>query len=435
MMNIAEHLLRKRKHRFASRHRGRTALWTGLLAAGALAAAAGGSVAQDVSGRIELTYGHVTTPATSLSALFGPTAYDQFSTNARLRWQHRWGDVSATFHYRLSVESGPGVSISRAIAATMPPPPPGNILNMERTYVDSGNHRTTGRVDRLWLGYTSPDVVLRVGRQALTWGAGMVFHPMDIVAPFSPGAQDTEFKPGTDMVYAQWLLPSGSDVELIAVPRRAVAGGPATAKASTFALRFEGEFGDLGTEVILARDHGDLTAGLGLSGPLGGATWNVEVVPTRLASGATRTSALANISNAVQIMDRNTLIFAEYFHNGFGMPAAATSLLAMPAALNDRLARGQVFSLKRNYLATGFNMDWSPLVTVGANAIVNLDDKSALAVAQVNWSLSDNSNLIFGARVPVGPRGTEFGGMAPGLVGPPWAVPDRTLFVQFRQYF
>jgi hypothetical protein len=53
------------------------------------------------------------------------------------------------------------------------------------------------------------------------------------------------------------------------------------------------------TTWLLARDHGDWVAALGVNGALGESTWNVEIVPTFLNDGGTRMSVLANISNAV----------------------------------------------------------------------------------------------------------------------------------------
>ena len=69
------------------------------------------------------------------------------------------------------------------------------------------------RVDRLWLGYTSEKAVLRFGRQALSWGNGLFYAPMDLVNPFDPAAIDTEYKAGDDMLYLQYLRDSGDDVQ------------------------------------------------------------------------------------------------------------------------------------------------------------------------------------------------------------------------------
>ncbi len=405
------------------------------LAAPGLAGGAGAVQAAELSGRVALTYGSVTTAADSLSAMFGPVSHARFLGNARLQWQHSWGNVSVEIHDRLAVEIGPGVAIDNGLAALMPPAPPGNYLNLDRSFTDASGRRITQTIDRLSLGFSSPSLVVKLGRQTLTWGSGQTFHPMDLMAPFSPAATDTEFKPGVDMLYLQWLMKNGDDLELIAVPRRATAGGPATAQASTFGARYRGTPGAVSVEAILARDHGDSTAGIGLSGALGGAAWNAELVPTRLAGGQMRVSGLANISTAVDLAGHSAVISAEYFHNGFGLPGSGGALASLPPELRTRLARGQLFTLFRDYLALGASVELSPLTTLRAGGIVNLADNSSLSTLALDWSLSDNTSLILGGQFPAGRRGTEFGGLPLSGGGAPYAVPETSVYIQFRHYF
>lgn len=394
---------------------------------------AGSAQGQDITGRVELTYGSYTAPAGSLAAGLGFGDYGAFSGNARLMWSKRIGDWSAEAHYKLTANSGDGAAFSRAVSAFSMP--------VQRTYFDwdwtlsdTDELVASHGIDRLWLGYSTPNFVARFGRQALTWGAGTMFHPMDLVAPFSPDTTDTEFKPGVDMFYLQWLMKNGSDLEFITVPRREVAGGPATWNASTVALRYRTDLGDLGANVILAKDHGDLTAGLGLSGSLGGAAWNAELVPTRLADGTVLTSGLANISVATQVFEKTTVLVAEYYHNGFGL-AAPGALDSLPTYLSERLALGQVFTTSQNYLGLGLTMELTPLVNLGTSAIINLDDQSYLALANLNWSLGDNSSLSLGAQMPGGSTGTEFGGLSLSGGSAPFATPQSSVFLQFRHYF
>ncbi len=61
---------------------------------------------------------------------------------------------------------------------------------------------------------------------------------MDLFDPFAPDATDTEYKPGTDMLYGQYLFDDGSDLQAVIVPRPAHRGGGLTGNASSFALRF-----------------------------------------------------------------------------------------------------------------------------------------------------------------------------------------------------
>ncbi len=409
---------------------GRALSVTALLLAQSLPVQAG-----DLSGRVELSFQSSNAASDSATVLFGGPDHQDVLGDLRLRWSHDWGDISAEVHYKLSVQAGPGVGISEGIAALSPNPPPANFLELSRTTTNGSDQALEHRIDRLSLTYSTPNLVVRVGRQALSWGAGTVFHPMDLVAPFSPTTRDTEFKPGVDMAYAQFLLNDGSDVEAIVVPRRSVPGGPATWEASTFGLRYRTTMGDTGAEFILARDHGDTTAGLGLSGDLGGASWNVELVPTWLSSGDVRTSGLANISTGISAFGRSALVFGEYYHNGFGVAGTPASLGALPPELTDRLQRGQVFSLSQDYFAIGLTVAWTPLLTLSGGAVFNLDDNSSMTTIEANWSLSDNANLIAGAILPTGAAGSEFGGIALTTGSPIYARPESSVYIRYRQYF
>src|SRR5262249_26764609 len=152
--------------------------------------------------------------------------------------------------------------------------------------------------------------------------------------------------------------------------------------------------------------------------------------------GPTRVSGLANISDAVTLFDRNATIFAEYFHNGFGAGGGnGFSFATLPPDLVVRLARGQVFNLRSDYLATGLTLEVDPLLNVSPTLIADLDGPSIFALVAATYSLEDNLTLAAGAQAPLGGRGTEFGGVpitpgSPALLGPP-----SQLYVQLRRYF
>src|SRR5579859_2433283 len=269
----------------------------------------------DVHGRFELQDAQVFARSDSIDAQLGEQHRNDLVGNARFIWEPSGDRWSFLLHYLVNVEDGGGVRVMRAEAALLPAPPP-TWLDMNETFTDRPSLTGTQSIDRLALTYTTPDFVIRVGRQALTWGSGIVFHPMDLFDPFSPSATDTEYKPGTDMVYAQWLYSDGSDLQFILVPRSAVQGERPTSDESSAALHLQVPLFDHETTWLIARDHGDWVGAVGINGALGGATWNLEWVPTFVAHGATHVSYLANLSDATTLFERNATVFLEYFHNG-----------------------------------------------------------------------------------------------------------------------
>ena len=403
------------------------------LAALVLCLAAAPVRAEPIHGRIEVQETGAFARADSLDAALGARDRNDVAADLRLIWEPSADRWSFSLHYNASVVYGDGVPLARARGAATAPP--ANLFDLENTFVDDGKVFGSHRIDRLALTYGTPETVVRVGRQALTWGSGLVFRPMDLFNPFSPTATDTEYKPGSDMVYVQRLFADGSDLQLIVVPRRPRRGAAPSSDASSAAAHLHTTVAGHRTTLLVARDHGDWVAAVGVNGALGGATWNVEVVPTFLDAGGTRVSALANISYSTTLANRNASLFAEYFHNGFGAHEDNFDLVSLPPELRDRLSRGQLFSTRRNYLSAGVTLEVSPLVNAGPTLIADLDDGSVLLLASASVSLGDNLTLVAGAQAPLGGRRTEFGGLplAPG--SQTFVAPPTRLYLQLRRYF
>ena len=182
-------------------------------------------------------WGEWSKPA-SLDALLGLPRKVTRQASARLMWQKSEGSLTFRVHSVLNAEDGDAVAWRPILALFYPPPLPTTLLNLTTTLQSGPTTLVTNRIDRLSVTWSSPRLVLRLGRQAITWGGGLVFRPLDIVAPFPPTATETAYKPGADMLYAQVLFDSGADIQAVAVPRPLTAGGPPAHYASTVAVRW-----------------------------------------------------------------------------------------------------------------------------------------------------------------------------------------------------
>ena len=400
-------------------------------------AVASPALADGIHGRLEVQDVAAFDRADSLSAMLGArNRYDALG-DLRLTWQPRWNDWSFDIAYDVSAVYGdaPVLANAGAALALLPQAPPATLWNLTDTFVDARHLMATHKLDRLSIGYTAANLVVRVGRQALTWGSGLVFRPMDLFDPFAPGATDTEYKPGTDMLYGQWLFDDGSDLQLVAVPRPARKGGAPASNVSSYALHFHITLGRFQTTWLLARDHGDWVAGIGVNGALGGATWNLEAIPTFVKNGGSYVSTLANISDATTLCGRDLTLFAEYYRNGFGLSARRYALADLSAPLIDRLVRGQVFDTGRDYLSVGATLQQTALLAINPTLISNLNDGSLYGIAQATYSLRENLNLIVGSQFAIGPNGSEFGGIPLAANLPVYAGEPTLFYVQLRQYF
>ncbi|MDE2464412.1 MAG: hypothetical protein KGO02_11950 [Alphaproteobacteria bacterium] len=394
--------------------------------------------AAQIHGRLELQDIGAFETARSLDSHLGYRDRNDAGANLRLMWRPDWGRWSAGVAYEVSADYGDSTALAARLAKSgvFPAAPPDNWWNLSNRFAHATRLIATQYIDRLWLGYTTGHLVVRLGRQALTWGSGLVFHPMDLFNPFAPNAIDTDYKAGTDMAYGQWLFDDGADLQVVVAPRaRHRLGGAPTSNSSTYAARFQAAFGAYQTSWLLARDRGDLMVGIGVNGDLGQATWNVEVLPTLVNHGKTYTSLLANISDATTIWGRNVTLFTEYYRNGFGLDARRYALINLPASLRERLLRGQVFDTGRDYLAVGTKVQCTGLLHINPTLIANLDDRSLFGVVQATYSVTEDLNLVIGGQFGVGPANTEFGGLPLLASLPVYEEQPKEVYVQLRQYF
>ena len=362
----------------------------------------------DTRYKTEFGYSYSNPDATSYEAALGYDPVSAVSTGVRIMTDGSQGDSRDEAHVNLSYMEGNSVDLLKLQEASSTAPP-ATLFDLTARSNLGSNGRLTSNIDRLWLSYTTDQAVVRVGRQAITWGMGTVFHPGDFVAPFSPSAIDTSFKPGVDMIYGQYLFDSGADIPAIYEPRAATAGAAVSRDASTIALRGSSSLGMVDAALTLAQDRGDQVGSLGLSGSLGGIGWKAEVVDWALASGSTEPSWVVSAMNFGSLGNWNTTYFAEYYHNGFGT-SASTALDALPAELLKRMSTGQVFYAGSDFLALGGSIGVSPDIGIAPSAIISIEDRSAVIGLAANVTIGDNANLSFSILKPIGDDGTEFGG-------------------------
>lgn len=347
----------------------------------------------------------------------------------RLNLELRAGNWTFDSAYQLIGLYGESLEISR------PPNDDRRLFNLTDVITESSDGMLLQRLDRLWLGYASEKTVVRVGRQALSWGNGLAYAPMDLVNPFDPATIDTEYKTGDDMLYLQYLQDNGNDLQAAYVARRNLQTGDASSDEATAAIKYHGFAGQSEYDILLARSYGDPVLGLGTSRGIGGSVWSADLVVTDT-DNDTYVQLVTNLMYSWTWSGKNMSGAIEYYFNGFGQQDGAydpASLASNPDLL-ERILRGELFALGRHYLSGNVMIEMTPLWTVTPTMLVNIADPSALLQVVTSYSLGDNMTFLGSLNVPIGPDGSEFGGIETG-------VPDRylsrgaSLFAQFAWYF
>jgi hypothetical protein len=369
--------------------------------------------------------------------LVGSTALD-IASDLRLNFEASKGRWKFNTAYQLFAGYG-----DRINSAELLPGNPGNRLanddrrffNLTHVIDDGGKFVALHRLDRLWLGYANDKAVVRFGRQALSWGNGLIFSPMDIVNPFDPAQVDTEYKAGDDMLYGQYLRDNGDDVQFSYVIRRDIVSGDPKFDQSTVAAKYHGIVGDAEYDLLVASNYGDATLAVGGNRSIGGAVWRGDLVVTDAASGR-KVQLVTNLSYSWVWGGKNVSGVAEYYFDEFGQKGGRydTESLAQNPELLQRLARGQSFTIGRHYLAGGLMIEMTPLWILAPNIFANVEDGSALLQIVTRNNLSEEMEFIGALNIPIGPDGSEYGGIGLDMSGV-YLSTDASLFVQLAWYF
>jgi hypothetical protein len=376
----------------------------------------------------------------AIRSFLGSSSLDtQAIVRLNLKWRNKgWGfdaDYQLLGLHGDSIGLGGGLSPAVGNLLNRLPNDDRRLFNLTDVISDSGKNAVLHRLDRLWLGYTTDKTVIRFGRQALTWGNGLFYAPMDLVNPFDPATIDTEYKAGDDMMYAQYLRDSGDDVQAAVVVRRDPLSGDVESDEATYAVKYHGFAGELEYDVLLAETYADAVLGIGLGHSLGGAHWSSDIVITDTQSD-TFVQFVTNLSYSWTMKDKNMSGAIEYHFNGFGQSDGRYDPLSLAdnPDLLARLARGQMFTLGRHYLAGSVMIEMTPLWSVTPVLLANIGDPSALLQLMSTYSLGDNMTLRGSINLPIGSNGTEFGGIETGVPGL-YLSTGPGLFAQFAWYF
>jgi hypothetical protein len=357
----------------------------------------------------------------------------------RLKFAERKDKLSFAADYQMVAQHGDSVTLSNSL--------PGNVLIPDRvpsddfrlfdlTHVihDADNSILAHRLDRMYVDYSSANTVVRLGRQAISWGNGMIYTPMDFFNPFDPAAVDKEYKTGDDMAYGQYLLDNGDDLQAVWVIRRDV-NGDVSSEVDSVAAKYHGFFADREIDFLLAQHFDDTIIGFGGISDLGEAIWRGDITVTRTSSKDVP-SLVTSLTYSWVGWGHNISGIAEYFYNGFGQHKDQydTASLAKNPDLTDRIIRGELFTIGRHYIALSAMVEMTPLWMLTPNMFINADDGSFFAQLVSSYDLKQDWQLLVAAGLPFGSAGTEYGGIDSGIPGKQLSS-GFNVFAQLAWYF
>ena len=285
------------------------------------------------------------------------------------------------------------------------------LLDLTKAISDDDDYILYHRLDRLSLTVQKKRFVLRLGRQAVTWGNGLLFNPMDLFNPFAPTDTEREYKVGDDMASAQFSFGQSGEVQFLYVPRRDPSTGDLESDESSLAGKVHFAKDTTEFDIMAAQHFEDEVIGAGCAGYLGDAAWRLDATWTFLDEKSDESDFLsltANMDYSWVWWEKNFYGFVELFYNGLGDDRYFDSLSDRDVA--ERLDRGELFTLDRWYLAGHIRMEVHPLVNVFFTVIENANDPSGIFQPRLTWDVTQDLQFTCGGNIFYGGRDTEYGG-------------------------
>lgn len=396
----------------------------------------------ELGGHLKYQYTFTDFQNDDIAAVLGQDSATDHTFDGRLKadWRGNGFDIAA--HYEMLVLDGDSLKTRRALAtAGFPvsgtvsglPDDRRRLFDLTDDFLDDNHRVAVHRLDRLSVGYTRGSATLRFGRQAVSWGNGLAFQVLDFVNPFSPLAIDKDYKTGEDMLYGQWQSLTMGDAQFMLLPRRDPVTRELDHEQASAALKLHSRLAGFDVDALAARHYDQNLLGVGVVHSIGGAVWRFDALQTDVPGRDAVWSLVTNLDYSWVLFGRNMYGFVEYYRNGFGS-ARATGYLAADIELASRLSRGEVYTVGRDYAAFGVQVELTPLTNAFTTIIQNLNDASRVLQVRGTYDWRQDTQFMAGITLPVGERGSEYGGLPSGMPGV-WVHPGRSFYMRAAYYF
>jgi hypothetical protein len=286
------------------------------------------------------------------------------------------------------------------------------LMDLTWTMHEDDQYILYNRFDRLSMTLLPKWGAVTIGRQAVTWGNGLIFNPMDLFNPFAPTDIERDYKVGDDLISTQISAGTIGTFHFLYVPRRDLIRDTVQWNHSSLAGKLHVAWGTTEFDIMAAKHYEDAVFGVGSTGYLGGAAWRIDGIWTILNDKMGKDyyfSLVANMDYSWVWFGKNFYGFMEFFYSGIGANNYSEALFDQDIV--ERMSRGELFTLGKAYLSGHLRVELHPLFNCYLTVINNLADPSGVVQPRAVWDVMQDVQITVGANIYYGREGTEYGGI------------------------
>ncbi len=266
-------------------------------------------------------------------------------------------------------------------------------LDLSQTFVEEDGGFYEHRLYRASIIYESGYFDLEIGRQQIPWGVGRFFTPTDLFNPFNPTQIELDERDGVDAANLTVKNIKGIKAQFVYTPPGK------QLHPQRYLARISGDVKNYEVGLIGGRVKRDFAYGFDLQGNLKNSAVRGEFL---YREARLEKDFIQFMVNADYNFPHNIYGLLEYYFNGQGRLKPADYQL-------DRLIRGEIRQLNKNYLACLLGHDLTPLIRIENRFIYNLDDTSFFERPEIRYEIMSNLVLTLGVQLYLGANNDEFG--------------------------
>ena len=256
--------------------------------------------------------------------------------------------------------------------------------------------------DRAFLSYTIDKVEIKLGRQRVNWGIGLVWNPNDIFNAFSYIDFDYEERPGSDAVSVTWYNSATSSFDIVAKFDK---NPIKNTYQSSLAARYLFNAKNYDFQFIGGKSKQDVVGGFGWSGAIKNVSFRGEMslfVPVIEREINNQTAFVATME-ADYSFPNSLYLHGAVLFNSLGKKQQGMNLLSMQNDLSAKNLSYGMFEIFGN-----ISYPVSPILNLGLAAMLNPVDLSSYISPTATISLQNNLELSIVSQVLMGKNGSEY---------------------------